>query len=83
MAVQSVLQSLDAMGAINLERITRDQVPDIRIDRCIALFFCPYEDLPHTYAFRAFSLLFVCVFCGFQVGLRPCERCGDDGAAVY
>jgi hypothetical protein len=42
------LQQLDAMGCINLERIKRDQIPDIRIDRCISLFFCPYEGLPHT-----------------------------------
>jgi hypothetical protein len=42
------LQQLDKIGAINLERISRDQIPSLRIDRCISLFFCPYEGLPHT-----------------------------------
>ncbi|KAH7821358.1 putative metacaspase-like cysteine peptidase [Monocercomonoides exilis] len=43
------LQKLDAMGALNLERITRDQIPpNIYIDHCAALFINPYEDLPHT-----------------------------------
>ncbi|KAH7824794.1 putative Clan CD, family C14, metacaspase-like cysteine peptidase [Monocercomonoides exilis] len=42
------LQQLDAMGAINLERIKREQIPSITINYCAALFFNPYEDLPHT-----------------------------------
>ena len=46
---KTYLQKLDAMGAINLERITRDQIPpNIYIDNCIVMFFNPYEDLPHT-----------------------------------
>lgn len=39
---------LDGMGCINLERIDRRNIPNILIDRVLAMFFCPYEDLPHT-----------------------------------
>lgn len=42
------LQQLDSLGCINLERLNRLQIPNIRIDRVAALFFCPYEDLSHT-----------------------------------
>ncbi|KAA6366533.1 MAG: hypothetical protein EZS28_037940, partial [Streblomastix strix] len=43
------LTKLDQMGCINLERIQREQIPpNTQIDNCAALFFCPYEDLPHT-----------------------------------
>lgn len=42
------LNKLDSLGAINLSRITRAQLPDIEIDRVVALFFNPYEGLPHT-----------------------------------
>ncbi|KAA6396695.1 MAG: hypothetical protein EZS28_007774 [Streblomastix strix] len=42
------LQELDAMGCINLERTSRDQIPSLEINYCCALFFCPYEGLPHT-----------------------------------
>ncbi|KAA6369544.1 MAG: hypothetical protein EZS28_034929, partial [Streblomastix strix] len=43
------LVKLDGMGAINLERLLREQIPpNIQIDNCAALFFNPYEDLPHT-----------------------------------
>lgn len=46
---KSYLQKLDGMGAINLERITREQIPpNIYIAHCIVLFFNPYEDLAHT-----------------------------------
>ncbi|KAA6395793.1 MAG: hypothetical protein EZS28_008678 [Streblomastix strix] len=42
-------QKLDGMGCINLERITREQIPqNVTINKCAALFFNPYEDLPHT-----------------------------------
>ncbi|KAA6397502.1 MAG: hypothetical protein EZS28_006970 [Streblomastix strix] len=45
----SSYQKLDSMGAINLERITREQIPsNIELDKCAALFFNPYEGLPHT-----------------------------------
>ncbi|KAA6355694.1 MAG: hypothetical protein EZS28_048779, partial [Streblomastix strix] len=40
---------LDQMGCINLERIRRQQIPpNILIENCAALFFNPYEGLPHT-----------------------------------
>ncbi|KAA6392515.1 MAG: hypothetical protein EZS28_011959 [Streblomastix strix] len=43
------LLKLDGMGAINLERLRREQIPpNIIIENCIALFFNPYEGLPHT-----------------------------------
>ncbi|KAK2942802.1 putative metacaspase-1 [Blattamonas nauphoetae] len=43
------LQKLDSMGAINLERLKREQIPpNVTINKCCALFFNPYEDLPHT-----------------------------------
>lgn len=42
------LKDLDEMGCINLHRINRAQIPDVRIDRACALFFCPYEGLKHT-----------------------------------
>ncbi|KAA6391141.1 MAG: hypothetical protein EZS28_013334 [Streblomastix strix] len=43
------LLKLDQIGAINLERIRREQIPpNIIIENCIALFFNPYEGLPHT-----------------------------------
>lgn len=42
------LAELDKMGAINLDRVTRSQIPDIQIDRAVALFFNPYEGLAHT-----------------------------------
>ncbi|KAA6376432.1 MAG: hypothetical protein EZS28_028042 [Streblomastix strix] len=43
------LNKLDQIGAINLDRIRREQIPpNILIENCIALFFNPYEGLPHT-----------------------------------
>ncbi|KAA6381785.1 MAG: hypothetical protein EZS28_022686 [Streblomastix strix] len=46
---RSQLNKLDSMGCINLERIKREQIPpNITINTCAALFFCPYEGLPHT-----------------------------------
>ncbi|KAK2945370.1 putative metacaspase-1 [Blattamonas nauphoetae] len=69
------LQQLDAMGALNLERVKRDHIPPITINYCCALFFCPYEDLPHTldlgpvndaitmaelFISRGFTVVYVC-----------------------
>ncbi|KAA6366349.1 MAG: hypothetical protein EZS28_038124 [Streblomastix strix] len=43
------LVKLDGMGAINLEKLLRVQIPpNIQIDNCAALFFNPYEGLTHT-----------------------------------
>ncbi|KAK2949650.1 putative metacaspase-1 [Blattamonas nauphoetae] len=69
------LQTLDAMGAINLERVKREQIPPVTINYCCALFFNPYEDLPHTleegpvndaiamaelFLSRGFTVVYVC-----------------------
>ncbi|KAA6396434.1 MAG: hypothetical protein EZS28_008046 [Streblomastix strix] len=43
------LLKLDGTGSINLEIRLRVQIPpNIQIDNCAALFFNPYEGLPHT-----------------------------------
>lgn len=47
-AFKAQLKELDGLGCINLQRINRAQIPDLRIDRGCALFFCPYEGLKHT-----------------------------------
>jgi hypothetical protein len=35
------LQKLDALGAVNLSRVTRKQFPSIPINYLAAVFFCP------------------------------------------
>lgn len=42
------LSQLDALGGINLDRITREQIPDVVLGRCLLLFFCPLEGFPST-----------------------------------
>ncbi|KAA6368317.1 MAG: hypothetical protein EZS28_036155 [Streblomastix strix] len=42
------LRELDALGAINLERTTRDQIPVLQINYCCAMFINPYEGEQHS-----------------------------------
>ncbi|KAA6390889.1 MAG: hypothetical protein EZS28_013584 [Streblomastix strix] len=39
---------LDSLGAINLERTTREQIPGLQINYCCAMFINPYEGDQHS-----------------------------------
>ncbi|KAA6364679.1 MAG: hypothetical protein EZS28_039794, partial [Streblomastix strix] len=45
---QQQLRELDSLGAINLERTTREQIPGLQINYCCAMFINPYEGEQHS-----------------------------------